>query len=281
MSADCGKSIRLSRIIKKSTKRSVSVAFDHGLDSGPMPGNINPRDTMEKIVEGGADGVLISPGIARLCNDLLCEEGAPSIILRLDWTNTFRPDEHLNHEEGRNILIGDVEMALALGADAVLTFMFIGYQDSQAEALEIAKNAEVCRAATRAGIPHIMEPMPRGNAKRAAGRELDADLLALGTRMAAEMGADAIKTDYSGDPASFSKVTEACPIPIMVAGGPKTNSVRESLELVKGAIEAGASGVVLGRNVVQAKNPATVIKALRAIVHDNESVDYVLNNYDL
>lgn len=279
MSSHCGKEIRLSRIIKKSTGKSVSIAFDHGLDDGPMPGNINPRATMEKIIEGGADAVLISPGIARICNDLLCDDNAPAVILRLDWTNTFRAADELNYEEGRNVLISDVESALAMGADAVLTFMFIGYQDSQVEALEIAKNAEVCRAATRLGIPHIMEPMARGNAKRAAGRELDSKLIALHTRMAAELGADLIKTDYSGDAASYAKVIEGCPVPILIAGGPKTASVKESLEMVKGAINAGASGVVLGRNVVQAKDPVAMIKALRAIVHDGEEVDYVLRHY--
>ncbi|CVK19135.1 class I fructose-bisphosphate aldolase [Sporomusa sphaeroides] len=281
MSAQCGKAIRLSKIIKKSTQRSVSIAFDHGLDDGPMLGNIKPRETMEKIIEGGADAVLISPGIARICSDLLCVDNAPAIILRLDWTNTFRAKDELNFEEGRNILISDVESALALGADAVLTFMFIGYQDSHVEALEIAKNAEVCRAAARVGIPHIMEPMARGNAQRANGRELDAKLIALHTRMAAEIGADAIKTDYSGDAASYAKVIEGCPVPIMIAGGPKTSSIKESLDMVKGAIDAGASGVVLGRNVVQAKDPVAMIKALRSIVHNNESVDYVIRHFNL
>lgn len=281
MSSHCGKEIRLSRIIKKSTQKSVSIAFDHGLDDGPMLGNINPRETMEKIIEGGADGVLISPGIARICNDLLCDDNAPATIMRLDWTNTFRAPDELNYEEGRNILISDVESALAMGADAVLTFMFIGYQDSQVEALEIAKNAEVCRAAKRLGIPHIMEPMARGNAKRVAGRELDSKLIALHTRMAAELGADLIKTDYSGDADSYAKVIEGCPVPILIAGGPKTDSIKESLDMVKGAIDAGASGVLLGRNVIQAKDPVAMIKALRSIVHDGEDVAYVIKHYDL
>ncbi len=281
MTAQCGKNIRLSRIIKKSTGKSVSIAFDHGLDSGPMPGNIRPRETMEKIIEGGADGVLISPGIARVCNDLLCDDNAPGVILRLDWTNGFRASSELNFEEGRNILISDVEYALALGAAAVLTFMFIGYENSETEAREIAKNAEVCRAASKLGIPHIMEPMARGNEKRAAGRELNADLIALHTRMAAELGADALKTDYSGDAASYAKVVEGCPIPILIAGGPKTNSVKESLSMVKGAIDAGASGVLLGRNVVQAKDPAEMIRALKAIVHDGAEVDYVLKHFNV
>lgn len=281
MTAQCGKNIRLSRIIKKSTGKSVSIAFDHGLDSGPMLGNIRPRETMEKIIEGGADGVLISPGIARLCNDLLCDDNAPGVILRLDWTNGFRAPSEFNYEEGRNILISDVESALAMGAAAVLTFMFIGYEDSETEAREIAKNAEVSRAAARLGIPHFMEPMARGNAKRTLGRELDPKLIALHTRMAAEIGADAIKTDYSGDAASYAQVIEGCPVPILIAGGPKTSSVKESLDMVKGAIDAGATGILLGRNVVQAKDPAEMIRALKAIVHNGEEVDYVLKHFNL
>lgn len=281
MSSNYGKNIRLSRIIKKSSGRSLSVAFDHGLDDGPMLGNIKPRDMMEKIIEGGADGVLISPGIAKICNDLLCSDNAPATILRLDWTNAFRSVNELNFEEGRNILISGVESALALGADAVLTFMFIGYADAQTEAIEIAKNAEICRAAERLGIPHIIEPMARGNSKRTAGREMDPKLIALHTRMAAEIGADAIKTDYTGDPTTYSSVIEGCPVPILIAGGPKTSSVLETLNMVKGAIDSGASGVILGRNVIQHKNPTELLRALRQIIHHNAEVDYVIKHFDI
>lgn len=274
MTADCGKRIRLSRIIRPDTRRSVCVAFDHGLDDGPIPGNIDSRATMSKLVEGGADGVLVSPGIARLCADQFAGQDAPALILRLDWTNMFRHE--LNHHEGRTRLIARVEDAVRLGADAVLTFMFIGYEDPDVEADEVAKNAEVAQACSALGIPHIIEPMAQGG--KVAGRGLDPELIALNTRMAAELGADAIKTDYSGTPEAYARVIEGCPIPILIAGGPKAPTVRDSLEMVRGAIDAGAAGVVMGRNIIQADDPARMLAAIAAIVHDGNDVDEALKH---
>lgn len=276
MTADCGKRIRLGRIIRPDTGRAVCVAFDHGLDDGPMPGNIDSRATMAKLVEGGADGVLVSPGIARLCSDQFAGRNAPALILRLDWTNMFRRE--LSHDEGRNRLIAGVEDAVRLGADAVLTFMFIGYDDAEAEADEVARNAEVTRSCDAYGMPHIIEPMAQGS--KVAGRELDADLIRVHTRMAAELGADAIKTDYSGSPDTYAKVTESCPIPILIAGGPKTKTVRGSLETVHGAIGAGASGVVMGRNIIQAEDPARMLAAIKGIVHHGLEVDEALKHLE-
>jgi fructose-bisphosphate aldolase, class I len=274
MTADCGKRIRLGRIIRPETGRSVCVAFDHGLDDGPMPGNIDSRATMARLVEGGADGVLVSPGIARLCSDQFSGRDAPALILRLDWSNMFRRE--LSHSEGRNRLIASVEDAVRIGADAVLTFMFIGYDDADAEADEVAKNAEVTRACERFGVPHIIEPMAQGT--KAAGRGLEADLIRLNTRMAAELGADAIKTDYSGSAETYAAVVESCPIPILIAGGPKSKTIRGSLEMVQGAIDAGAAGVVMGRNIIQADDPARMLAAIKTIVHDGLGVDEALKH---
>ncbi|HEY1627354.1 MAG TPA: hypothetical protein VGG16_26535 [Streptosporangiaceae bacterium] len=274
MTGDCGKQIRLGRIIRPETGRSVCVAFDHGLDDGPMPGNIDSRATMAKLIEGGADGVLVSPGIARLCCDQFTGRNAPALILRLDWSNMFRRE--LAHSEGRNRLIADVEDAVRMGADAVLTFMFIGYEDADAEADEVAKNAHVTRACERFGIPHIIEPMAQGG--KVAGRGMEADVIKVNVRMAAELGADAIKTDYSGSADTYTAVTESCHIPILIAGGPKSKTVEGSLEMVRGAIGAGASGVVMGRNIIQADDPAKMLAAIKTIVHDGLGVDEAMKH---
>lgn len=143
------------------------MAFDHGLDAGPMPGNIDPRGTMKKLVAGGADGVLVSPGIARLCVDLFTGRNAPALILRLDWGNMFRGE--LSHNEGRNRLIAGVDDAVRLGADAVLTFMFIGYDDADAEADEVKKNADVTRACAAEGCRTSSSRWRRGIRLRGAG----------------------------------------------------------------------------------------------------------------
>lgn len=266
MSTRCGKTLRMGRILNQKSQKAVCVAFDHGLDIGPMPGIIDPRETMAKLVEGGADGVLVSPGVAQLCLDQFTGKDAPALILRMDWTNLWRPIEQLSYKEGSTCLVAQVEDAVRFGADAILSFMFIGFGDSGVEADEVAKNAALTRACERFGIPHIIEPMCKGS--KAKGREMDAELIAFACRMAMEVGADALKADYSGTAESYRQVTEACPLPILIAGGPKTETVQQSYEMVEGAIQAGAAGVLLGRNIIQADDPAAALRTIRAIVHD-------------
>ncbi|CAG0947810.1 fructose-bisphosphate aldolase, class I [Anaerolineae bacterium] len=275
--SNCGKKIRLGRVLDPRTQKSVAVAFDHGLSSGPIAGCIKPQETIAKLVEGGADAILVSPGVARLCADFFVGKSAPALILRLDWTNMFRPGDRLGYKEGRTALIGAVEDAIRFGADAVLTFMFVGYEDPGIEAAEVEKNAMLSRACEAAGIPHIIEPMARGllaNSKR-----FDAELIRMHVRNAAEIGADAIKTDYSGQKESFASVVEGCPVPILIAGGPKAESTEASLEMVEGAMRAGAVGVLFGRNVFQAADPAKMLKAIRAIVHDDLSAKSAIEKY--
>jgi len=274
MSSDCGKALRLGRIISPKSKRAVCVAFDHGLDIGPMPGIVDARAAMQKLVDGGADAVLVSPGIARLCADLFAGKDAPSLILRLDWTNIWRPIEQLSYEEGRTRMIATVEDAMRLGADAVLSFMFVGYNDPDVEAEEVAKNGVISRECEAVGMPHFIEPMARG--RKIAARAMEDEIIAFHVRMAAELGADAIKTDYSGSPEKYRAVTEACHVPILIAGGPKTNSVKEGLEMVEGAMRAGAAGTLLGRNILQAEDPARMLQAMRGIVHGGQSVDQAM-----
>jgi class I fructose-bisphosphate aldolase len=277
MAADCGKNIRLGRILDPRTKKSVAIAFDHGLSSGPIPGNVKPRQMMAQLVAGGADAVLVSPGAARLCADFFVGKSAPALILRLDWTNMFRPGEKLGYKEGRTSLIGSVEDAVRFGADAVLTFMFVGYEDPDVEAREIEKNAIVARACEAAGIPHIIEPMARG--LLASSRRFDATLIRMHVRNAAELGADAIKTDYSGQKETFESVVEGCPAPILIAGGPKSETVEAGLEMVDGAMQAGAAGVLFGRNIFQAPDPANMVRAIRAIVHDGLNAKEAMKKY--
>ncbi len=277
MTAECGKMIRLGRVLDPNTQKSTAVAFDHGFSSGPMRGNVKPRETMAKLVEGGADAILVSPGVARLCADFFVGKSAPALILRLDWTNMFRPGERLGYKEGRTRLIANVDDAVRFGADAVLTFMFVGYEDPDIETREIEKNALVARACEAVGIPFIIEPMARG--LLADARRYDAELIRMHVRNAAELGADAIKTDYSGQKETFESVVEGCPVPILIAGGPKTNTLEDGLKMVEGAMQAGATGVLFGRNIFQADDPVNMLRAIRAIVHESLGTKEAIEKY--
>ncbi len=105
------------------------------------------------------------------------------------------------------------------------------------------------------------------------GHEYDPEYMKLHIRMSAEIGADFIKTDYTGDPDTFREAIKGCPIPVLIAGGPRTNTLRDALEMAKGALEAGAVGVIFGRNVFQSVDPTATVKALRLVVHENADVN--------
>jgi fructose-bisphosphate aldolase, class I len=273
-----GKTIRLGRILSPKTQRAAVIAFDHGVHLGAIPGVSNPGQMLETLAENGADAFLVGPGIARAYSSVFSGRGAPGLILRVDWTNRWRSAEALGSAEGRGRMIASVEDAARLGADAVLTYMFIGYEDPDAEAQQVEDVAHMAQACERLGIGCIIEPMARG--KKADHDIYRPEYIALGARMACELGADILKTDYSGSAESFRMATAAAFRPILIAGGPKTATLREALEMVYGALTAGACGMFIGRNVFQAPDPGQMMRVLRRMIHENLSVDDVLAELD-
>jgi class I fructose-bisphosphate aldolase len=268
---NAGKVIRLGRILNPRDNRAAVVAFDHGVHLGVIPGNTSPGDMLEQLSEAGADAFLVGPGVARAYAGVFAGRGAPGLILRIDWTDRWRERNMLGYREGRDRLIASVEDAARLGADAVLVYMFIGYEDPEAEAQQVENVALVAQDCEKLGIGCIIEPMPRG--VLVGENPYHAEYIALGARMACEIGADILKTDYSGDEASFRQVIAASFQPILIAGGPKTSNQREALDMVQGALRAGACGMFIGRNVFQANYPAQMMRVLRRMIHENISVD--------
>jgi DhnA family fructose-bisphosphate aldolase class Ia len=235
-------------------------------------GLTDPAETLQKINKGGADAVIMAPGQARKCFNGFLGKGAPSLILRLDWTNLFR--EVLPATTGSEVLIATVEDAVRYGADGVIAYLFIGYEKDEAEASNLGNVASIARECERYAMPYVVEPMARG--RRAQGNEYNPEYVKLHVRMAAEVGADYVKTDYTGDPDSFKEVVRGCPVPILTAGGPKVETIRGALEMAKGALDAGAVGVIFGRNVFQADDPCGMVKALRLVVHEDAEVEEAL-----
>ncbi len=181
-------------------------------------------------------------------------------------------DSRLGFPEGRQSLIAHVEDAVRWGADAVMTYLFLGFDDAEAEARQVELNGLISRECERYGMVRIIETMARGS--RLGAKEVyQPEYVRMHTRIAAEVGADLIKTDYTGDAESFRLVTERCPVPILAAGGPRTDSPRGALEIARNVMDAGGIGLVFGRNIVQAADPARMTAALAGIVHDGWSVD--------
>jgi class I fructose-bisphosphate aldolase len=272
--ANTGKTIRLGRILNPGDQRAAVVAFDHGVHLGVIPGIQKPGEMLEILTEAGADAFLVGPGVARMYVSAFTGRGAPGLILRLDWTNRWRSPDLLGSEEGRGRLIASVEDAARLGADAVLVYMFVGYQDPDAEARQVEDVARVAQDCEKLGVGCIIEPMARG--LRADPDVYRPEYIAPLARMACELGADILKTDYSGDADSFSRVTAAAFRPVLIAGGPKTASIREALEMVHGAMQAGARGMFIGRNVFQASAPGRMMRVLRQMIHEDLDINGAL-----
>jgi len=271
-----GKKIRMAKITGIDG-RAMLVAADHGQMLGPIKGVRRLGDTLEKVVEGGADGILVSPGQAARLNHLFHGKNAPAMLIRADYVNAFRTLTYtLPIKEIHHFQTISPQEALKLGASAIVTYYLIGRHDQigNDEASNLETLAKMGRECEKIGLPFIIEPLPLGS--RVTGSNFTR-LLASSVRISEELGADAIKTLYSGDIRSFRKICNSVSIPIFVLGGAKGKTMREGLELVEEAIEAGAKGTVFGRQVVQAEDPTAMVSAICKVVHDRVPVRNLVN----
>lgn len=260
---DCGKTIRLNRVLGGAAHRALVVAFDHALVLGPIPGTQDPLGQIRRFAEGRADSVLLNLGLIRQFADLALAAAPPALIARIDWTTIWSERAKMGGRELRSQMLARPEHALRHGADAVLTYMVIGTGDTEFEGNEIARTAEVARECERIGIPLIVESLARGKDVPNPG---EPKWLQTHTRMVTELGADAVKTDYSGDPTSMRAVVQECPLPILVLGGSRQSSDDAALQMVRDIALAGAAGVFFGRNVFQARNMVSFLQQARSIL---------------
>ncbi|SNY92886.1 fructose-bisphosphate aldolase, class I [Cohaesibacter sp. ES.047] len=264
-----GQQIRLSRIVKPKTRRGFCIAFDHALQLGTCQGMENPEQMLDQMAEAGVDAVILPLGSALHFGSRLVENGGPSLILRLDQTTMWREGTPLAYQDGYTRPVARVEDAVALGAEAVITYLFVGHNDPNVETAAFRMNADVNEAARQHGIVHIIETM---GARHALAEDInDGEFVRFHARIGLEMGADIIKTDWPGSTEALKKITSELPLPIMLAGGPKTNSDFGTLQLVSQIVEAGAAGILFGRSIFQSDNPLALMKACRSVIHDNTS----------
>jgi len=261
--SNCGKKLRLKRILGRPDQRALIVAFDHAIVLGPIPGTDDPVGQIRRFAEAEVDAILLNLGLIRQFGESSCSVEIPPFIARIDWTTLWAVLRDGGKGELYSSLLARPEEALRHGADAVLTYLVVGTGDAQFESKEVARTAEVARECERVGIPLIVESLARGSKVENPG---DPKWLNLHTRMAVELGADAVKTDYSGDPDSMRAVVEGCPIPILVLGGSRQASDAGALEVIRGAVSAGAAGVFFGRNVFQADDMQAFLRQARAVL---------------
>lgn len=247
---------RLSRIINPKTGRTVMLAVDHGYFLGPTSGLEKLGKTVEPLLPY-ADALMLTRGMLRNCVN---PDTSVPIVLRVSGGTSILSELS---NEGITVSMKD---AMRLNVSAVALSIFVGAPNEKETLLNLTKLVD---DAYKYGIPVL--------AVTAVGKEMvrDARYLALCCRIAAELGAHFVKTYFCDD---FEKIVESCPIPIVIAGGKKLEE-REALQLAHNAISKGASGVDMGRNIFQSDCPVGMIKAVRAIVHENASVEKAFELY--
>jgi fructose-bisphosphate aldolase/2-amino-3,7-dideoxy-D-threo-hept-6-ulosonate synthase len=268
-----GKEMRMAKLFNPKSKRMVLVTMDHGICVNPMKEINNPSTIVQKIVEGGADALLLTPGIAKCAYKELLGSNT-SLMLRIDGTATSIGPDLTNDE-----LIYSVEGALRIGAEAVATFGVIGVPR---EAQLSKKNGKVSEDCEIWGMPLMIEMIPEEMlrhqfADRAERRwPSDPEVVKYSARVAAELGADIVKGYYTGDKDTFREVVEYCPVPYVVLSGPASGDSETLLQFVRDAMDCGAKGVSMGRNVWTYKDPTLLVRAICQIVHEDASVEEAL-----
>ena len=257
---DWGLQNRLARIIKPATGRTVMLAVDHGYFLGPTSKLENPRATIAPIVQY-ADALMPTRGVLRTSVD---PKTQTPIVLRVSGgTSIIGPS--LADES----ITTTFEEAIRLNVTAVALSIFVG---TDYEHNTLMNLADLVNEGETYGIPVL--------AVTAVGKELgkrDARFLSLSCRIAAELGAHFVKTYYCEE---FEKVVGGCPVPVVIAGGPKLDTMTDVFQLTYDAINRGAVGVDMGRNIWQSEHPVAAIQAVRAIVHEKATVTKALELFD-
>lgn len=257
-----GKKIRLERIISRQTGRTVVAPMDHGVTLGPIRGLVNMREMVNEVARGGANAVLGHMGLPlyghrRYGRDL-------GLILHLSGSTVWSPDPNTK------VLVNSVQMALKMGADAVSIHVNIGAGD---ECGMLHDLGAVSVTAMEWGVPLLAMMYTRGEKFK---DECGVDGVKHAARIAAELGADIVKVNYTGSVESFRQVVEGCPIPVVIAGGELSDNEEQLFTLVRESLEAGGAGVSVGRNVFQHPHPRLMMKAIYRMVHKNITVEEAL-----
>ncbi len=248
----------INRRIKRLTDRKgrfILVPMDHGLTNGPLDGIVDIRETVAKLSGSGVTGFILHKGMARYVIQNLEDE---ALIIHLSAGNALSPHQN------RKRIITTVEEAISLGADAVSVHVNIGNED---DSDMLSDFGEVVSEAHSLGIPVLAMMYARGEK---IANQFDPEYIAIIARVADEVGADIVKVYYTGDQESFRKVVKGVRIPVVIAGGPKTDSEEKFLQMVRGAMISGAAGISIGRNIWQSPDPRKTVHKIIEIMEEIE-----------
>jgi len=262
---EIGKRIRIDRIMNRETRRTVIIPMDHGLTLGPIRGLQDMKSAVNQVAEGGANAVLLHKGIIRAGYRGYGKD--IGLIMHLSGSTVLGPDPN------DKVLVADVIEAIKMGADAVSVHINVG---SKTEPEQLKILGAVARTCEDWGMPLLAMVYPRGESIK---DPYDVDVVKHAARVGAELGADIVKTNYTGSEETFREVVKGCPVPVVMAGGPKTKTEEEFCQMVYGSIRAGGAGVAAGRNVFQHEYPAKMVRVLCGIVHEGLDAKAALAKY--
>jgi putative autoinducer-2 (AI-2) aldolase len=256
-SLDWGFKNRLSNIFRPASGRTVMLAIDHGYFLGPTAGLERVDLTIVPLLPY-ADTLMCTRGILR---STIPPTFAKGIVLRSSGGPSILKE--LSNEE----IAVDIEDAIRLNVAAMAVQVFIG---GEQETKSVHNMTRLVDIGNRYGIPVL--------GVTAVGKEMvrDAKYMRLATRICAELGAAYVKTYYVAE--GFDTVTASCPVPIVIAGGKKMPE-RDALAMAYNALQQGAAGVDMGRNIFQSEAPAAMIQAVRKVVHENKTPEEAYDVY--
>ena len=252
-----GKKIRLDRIKDRESNKFIILPIDHGVTYGPIHGIRDIKQVIDWAVNGGATAIvehkgMVVPGYRGQGKDI-------GLIVHLSAST------YLSQNPDTKTIVGTVEEAIKLGADAVSIHVNIGDTNEKEMLKDFGK---ISKTASEWGMPLLAMIYARG---KSITNEYDKKLVAHCARLGAELGADVVKVPYTGDEESFTKVVNSTPVPVIIAGGEKISSVKEIINIVVGATKAGAAGISIGRNIFQNDKPDKLLNILSKIVKESLS----------
>lgn len=267
MPASIGKALRLARLFDPDTATAVLLPMDHANEEPHYAELERPLELIASLARTGINAFLMRRGMAAYA--------AQAFSGRAGWVQRITGRSGLSRDQRNDqLVIASVEQALRNGADAVVPTFFIGPQTETYVLPQLGAIADEC---DRLGLPLLAEVFPAGGPDAVPySGPYTVDDMRVAVRAAAEEGADVIKTWYTGDPDSFRRVIEYSLVPVVAAGGPKARTDAEVLETVRGAMDAGAAGVAMGRKIWQSDDPAGLARAVIAIVRHGASVQDAL-----
>ncbi len=254
-----GKAIRMERIVDRNSGKTVIIPMDHGITMGPIPGLRDMRETIDKVVNGGANAIILHKGLVRAGHRGRGKD--VGLIIHLSGSTSMSPDPNAK------VQVCTVEEAMKLGADAVSIHINLG---AETDTIMLQNMGEISALCQEWGMPLVAMMYTRGEKIK---NEFDVKFIKHAARVGAELGADLVKVNYTGSSETFREVVEGCPVPVVIAGGEKVETDKDILEMVDGCLKAGGAGVSIGRNAFQHKDPISIVRTIGRMVHENASIN--------